>query len=109
MFPWFKPVIYILLFSDESKVNDTWKSWRWDLGTVKGPGACDIPLNPGIDGENNVMPIKVSKIQSPTKHQQNGDSTSPTPHSPNSHPEGVFFRQEARQHGVCYDLFLKLI
>lgn len=93
------------MFSDESKVNDTWKSWRWDLGTVKGPGACDIPLNPGIDGENNVMPIKVSKIQSPTKHQQNGDSTSPTPHSPNSHPEGVFFRQEARQHGVCSDLF----
>lgn len=53
------------------------------------------------------MPIKVSKIQSPTKHQQNGDSTSPTPHSPNSHPEGVFFRQEARQHGVCSDLFLQ--
>ncbi|GIY98158.1 hypothetical protein CEXT_702151, partial [Caerostris extrusa] len=84
--------------SDESKVNDTWKSWRWDLGTVKGPGACDIPLSPTLDGENNVMPMKVSKIPTPSKHQQNGDSTSPTPHSPNSHPEEVtFFRQENRQ------------
>ncbi|GFW38076.1 hypothetical protein TNCV_835161 [Trichonephila clavipes] len=84
--------------SDESKVNDTWKSWRWDLGTVKGPGACDIPLSPALDGENNVMPMKVSKTPTPSKHQQNGDSTSPTPHSPNSHPEEVtFFRQENRQ------------
>ncbi|XP_035227074.1 serine/threonine-protein kinase 25-like [Stegodyphus dumicola] len=83
--------------SDESKVNDTWKSWRWDLGTVKGPGACDLPLSPNLDGENNVMPMKVSKIPSPSKHHQNGDSSS-SPHSPNSHPDGVtFFRQESRQ------------
>ncbi|XP_015927109.1 serine/threonine-protein kinase 26 isoform X2 [Parasteatoda tepidariorum] len=84
--------------SDESKVNDTWKSWRWDLGTVKGPGMCDIPLSPTLDGENNVMPLKVSKIPTPVKHQQNGDSTASSPHSPNSHPEtGPFFRQENRQ------------
>ncbi|KAG8197200.1 hypothetical protein JTE90_011355 [Oedothorax gibbosus] len=85
--------------SDESKVNDTWKSWRWDLGTVKGgPGAergAEIPLSPAnLDTENNVMSNKVtppSKIPQ-NKHQQNGDS-SPTP---NSHSE-AFFRQENRQ------------
>ncbi|KAF8764195.1 Serine/threonine-protein kinase 25 like protein [Argiope bruennichi] len=96
--------------SDESKANDTWKSWRWDLGTVKGPGACDIPLSPALDGENNVMPMKVSKIPAPSKHQQNGDSTSPTPHSPNSHPEEVtFFRQENRQQISVSNVLMTLL
>lgn len=84
--------------SDESKVNDTWKSWRWDLGTVKGSGPGDIPLSPTSDIENSVISMKISKLSSsPTKHQQNGESTSPTSLSPNSHKENVFFRQESRQ------------
>uniref|UniRef100_A0A224YXR3 non-specific serine/threonine protein kinase n=1 Tax=Rhipicephalus zambeziensis TaxID=60191 RepID=A0A224YXR3_9ACAR len=33
--------------SDESKMNDTWKSLRWDLGTVKAPpGSLDLRGSP---------------------------------------------------------------
>lgn len=40
--------------SDESKMNDTWKSLRWDLGTVKAPpGSLDLRGSPP---DNNYRP-----------------------------------------------------
>lgn len=41
--------------SDESKMNDTWKSLRWDLGTVKGshPGSLDLRPKSKLNGETS--------------------------------------------------------
>lgn len=53
--------------SDESKMNDTWKSLRWDLGTVKGnPGVLDLREQRGSP-ENSYRPkAKLNGESSPT-------------------------------------------
>ncbi|XP_064456817.1 serine/threonine-protein kinase 26-like isoform X2 [Ornithodoros turicata] len=46
--------------SDDSKMNDTWKSLRWDLGTVKGPQQDDnIRTKVKLNGEGSTPPSDV--------------------------------------------------
>lgn len=80
--------------SDESKMNDTWKSWRWDLGTVKAPNTLDLnmPAIP-LEVENNVSIVKSTKLSPIKLQQQNGDSNSPSSLSPPTHKENIYFRQ----------------
>lgn len=78
--------------SDESKMNDTWKSWRWDLGTVKTPNSLELNM-PSIAENDNVVVVKSTKLSSQIKlQQQNGDST-PTALSPLSYKENLYYRQ----------------
>ncbi|XP_023219257.1 serine/threonine-protein kinase 24-like isoform X2 [Centruroides sculpturatus] len=79
--------------SDESKMNDTWKSWRWDLGTVKTPNSLELNMPSIAENDNNVVVVKPTKLSTQIKlQQQNGDSTA-TPLSPLSHKENLYYRQ----------------
>ncbi|XP_076338684.1 uncharacterized protein LOC143240325 isoform X2 [Tachypleus tridentatus] len=71
--------------SDESKANDTWKSWRWDLGTVKGPNnQLDLQSSP-YNMEEEIKGLSL------VKSQQNGESS---PVSPNFQKDiSIYLRQ----------------
>lgn len=64
--------------SDESKTNDTWKSLRWDLGTVKGPQATAATLELSTDLSENVR----------SKAKLNGEGSGP----PSSPSEPIYGR-----------------
>lgn len=52
---------------DESKMNDTWKSLRWDLGTVKGnPGVLDLREQRGSPDNSYRPKAKLNGESSPT-------------------------------------------
>ncbi|XP_022238882.1 serine/threonine-protein kinase 26-like isoform X2 [Limulus polyphemus] len=70
--------------SDESKGNDTWKSWRWDLGTVKGP-------NNQIELQSSPYTMEEEVKGLLVKSQQNGESS---PVSPNYQKDiSIYLRQ----------------
>ncbi|XP_076337928.1 serine/threonine-protein kinase svkA-like isoform X2 [Tachypleus tridentatus] len=77
--------------SDESKANDTWKSWRWDLGTVEGP-------NNQIELQSNPFAMEEEMKGLLAKSQQNGESS---PVSPNFQKDiSIYLRQSNEKSSV---------
>lgn len=93
--------------SDESKMNDTWKSWRWDLGTVKVQATLDHSYTTGnhtlTENENSIT-VNTKSIKSLTlldtsqPPPQNGDSANPNPPLSPSYKDNMYYRsQDSRQ------------